>query len=106
MEDQKLVNLLENTSNKPSKFRTTNRVDMNYDASGTYNTNRQIRFKTSMLKPSLCNYRDAYIPVSGTIKVAQVVASGGNNSIEVAFKNCSPFTDYISQIKNTQIDNA
>ena len=79
---------------------------MNYDASGTYNTNRQIRFQTSMLKLSLCNYRDAYIPVSGTIKVAQVVASRGNNSIEVVFKNCSPFTDYISQIKNTQIDNA
>ena len=46
MEDQKLVNLLENTSNMPSKFRTKNRVDMNYDASSTYNTNRQIRFKT------------------------------------------------------------
>ena len=75
MEDQKLVNLLENTSNMPSKFRTKNRVDMNYDTSSTYNTNRQIRFKTWMLKPSLCNYRDAYIPVSGTIKVAQVVAS-------------------------------
>ena len=26
MEDQKLVNLLENTSNKPSKFRTKNRL--------------------------------------------------------------------------------
>ena len=50
--------------------------------------------------------QDAYIPVSGTIKVAQVVASRGNNSIEAVFKNCSPFTDYISQIKNTQIDNA
>ena len=26
--------------------------------------------------------------------------------ITVTFKNCAPFTDYISEINNTQIDNA
>ena len=31
------------------------------------NTNSQIKFKTSMLKSSLCDYNAAYILVSGTI---------------------------------------
>ena len=29
-----------------------------------------------------------------------------NNDKEVVFKNCAPFTDCISEINNTQIDNA
>ena len=45
-----------------------------------------------MLKSSLCDYSDAYIPVSGTITVAALAAGGGNNSIEVVFKNFPPFT--------------
>ena len=36
-----------------------------------YNTNSQIKFKTSMLRPSLCDYSDAYnILVKATIKIA------------------------------------
>ena len=31
---------------------------------------------------------------------------GGNNSVEVVFKGCAPFTDCKSEINNTQIDNA
>ena len=42
---------------------------MNDDARGTYNTNSQIKFKTTMMKSSLCNYSDAYILVKGTITV-------------------------------------
>ena len=34
-----------------------------------YNTNKQIRFKTSMLQSDLCDYSDAYIVVKGTINV-------------------------------------
>ena len=36
---------------------------------GTYNTNSQIRFKTSMLKTILCDYGDANILASGTITI-------------------------------------
>ena len=43
--------------------------------------------------------------MSGTITVAEVVAGGGNNGIQVVFKNCAPFTNCISKINNTQIDN-
>ena len=59
-----------------------------------------------MLKSNLYNYNDAYILVSGTITVAALAAGGGNNGIEVVFKNCAPFTDCISKINNTQIGNA
>ena len=59
-----------------------------------------------MLRSSLCDYSNAYIRASGTIIVAEVAAGGGNNNIELVFKNCAPFTDCLSEIKNTQIDNA
>ena len=38
--------------------------------------------------------------------VMELAAGGGNNGIEVVFKNCALFTDCISEINNTQIDNA
>ena len=38
-----------------------------------------------MLTSSLCDYSDAYILVSGTITVAEVGASGGNDNIELVF---------------------
>ena len=72
----------------------------------TYNTNSQIKFKTSMLRSSLCDYSDTYIIVSGTVTVAALAAGRGNNNIQVVFENCAPFTDCISEINNTQIENA
>ena len=102
--------MLENTPNQPTKFRTKNWVDINYDLRGTYNTNSQIKFKTSMLRTSLCDYNDAYILVNGTITIT---AAGDNDAARrldernrgVIFNNCVPFTDCVSEINNTQIDN-
>ena len=62
-----------------------------------------------MLKSSLCDYSDAYILVKGTITVnntAAACAAGNNDNIKVIFKNCDPFINCISEINNTQIDNA
>ena len=59
-----------------------------------------------MLRSSLCDYRDTYIPVSGTIMVAPFAAGGRSNNIQLVFKNCAPFTNWISKINNTQTDNA
>ena len=106
MEYKKIINLSGNTSCQPSKFRTKTWTEINDDARGTYSTNSQIRFKTSILRSSLCNYSDAYILVSGTVTFAELPADRGNNNVEVVFKNCAPFTDCISEINNTQIDNA
>ena len=111
MEYQKIINLLEKTLNQPIKFRTKNQVEINDDLRGTRNTNNQIKFKTSMLRSSLCDYSDVYVPVSGAITIA---GAGDNDAARrlngrnkgVIFKNCAPFTDCISEINNTQIDNA
>ena len=61
-----MIKLLDNTPNQPTKFRTKNWIEINDDARGTYNTNGQIKFKTSMLKSSLCGFSDTYILVRGT----------------------------------------
>ena len=55
------------------------------------------------------DYSDAYIFVKGTIAIAPVptpATKPNNNDKEVVFKNSAPFTDCISEINNTQIDNA
>ena len=109
MEYQKIANLLDNASNQPSKFRTRNWVEINDDIRGAYSPNKQIRFKTSMLRSSLCDYSDAYILVKGNITVNNTAADGAaanNTNKKVIFKNCAPFTNCISKINNTQIDNA
>ena len=49
MEYQKIINLLHNTPNQPTKFRTKNWVKINDKSRGMYNKDNQIRFKTSML---------------------------------------------------------
>ena len=65
MEYQKVINMLDNTSNQPSKFRTKNWVEITNDSCGTCNTGIEIKFTSSMLKSSLCNYSNAYILVQG-----------------------------------------
>ena len=106
MEYQKIINFIEKTPNQLSKFRTKNWVEINDDSCGTHNTNSQIKFKTLILKSSLCDYSDAYILVSRTITVAEQARSNPNNvDKKVVFKNGAPFTDCISEINSTQIDN-
>ena len=46
-----MINLLDNTSDKPSKFRTKNWVEINDDTIGAYSPNKNVRFKTLMLQP-------------------------------------------------------
>ena len=104
-----MANLLDSASNKQSKFRTRNWVEINDDIRGAYSPNKQIGFKTAMLRSSLCDYRDAYILVKGNISVNNTAAAGATaNNIgkKVIFKNCTPFTNCIIKINNTQIDNA
>ena len=48
MEYQKIINLLDNKPNQPSKFRTKSWVEINYDACGSYNTNSQIKINIIM----------------------------------------------------------
>ena len=108
MEYQKIANLIDDdASNQPSKFR--NWVEINDESRGAYNVNSQIKFKTTMLKSSLCDYSDACILVKGTISVNNTAAQGAavnSNNKKVIFKNCAPFTNCISEINNTEKVNA
>ena len=70
---------------------------------GVHTHNKQIKFKTSMLRSSLCDYTDAYILVKGNIIVNNTAAAdvdANNTNIKVIFKNCAPFTSCISKINN------
>ena len=64
-----------------------------------------------MLRSSLCDYSDTYILESGTITITGAVADDAAKQLDernkgVVFKNCAPFTDCISEINNTQLDDA
>ena len=62
------INLLDNTPDQPSKFRTKNWVGIIDDSRGA-STNSQIKSKASMIKSRLCDYSDAYILVKVAITV-------------------------------------
>ena len=107
MEYQKITNLLGNTSDKVPIFITKKWIevqDQSSNAENRYNSNKQIRFKTSMLRSDLCDYSDAYIVVKGNI----TVTNPDNDAYDkkLAFKNNAPFTSCISKINNILIDNA
>ena len=64
----------------------------------------------SMLRSILCDYSDVYILVSGTIIITRAGADDAGKLLDesnkgITFENCGPFTDCISEINNTQIDN-
>ena len=88
MEYQKIANLLNNESNKPFKFRTKNWVEINDDITDACSPNKQIRFKTAMLRFSLCDYSDAYILVKVN-NTAGAGAAANNTDKKVIFKNCA-----------------
>ena len=111
MEYQKIANLLENASNQPSKFRTKNWVEINDESRGVYTTGSNVKFKTTMLRSSLCDYADAYILVEEAITITGAADDDAakrldERSKEEIFKNCTAFTKCISEINNTEIDNA
>ena len=82
--------------------------DQSGSADKRYKPNKQIIFKTSMLRSDLCDYPDAYIVVKGNIVLTK---ANGRSTIDIrnrflAFKNNAPFTNWISKINNLLIDNA
>ena len=107
MKYQKITNLLGTTIDEIPRFITKKWVEV-HDQSGSaddrYKPNKQIRFKTSMLRSDLCDYSDAYILVKGTITVTN--PDNDEFDKELALKNNAPFVSFISKINNTLIDNA
>ena len=75
MEYQKIMKLLDDTTNQPSKFRTRDWVEINDESKVRYD-NSNIRFKTSLISSKLCAYSDAQILVKGTIAVPNTATPG------------------------------
>ena len=101
METQKIINLLNNTENKYSKFATKKWYIIDIESKSNYSHQNPIKFLTNSLESSLCDYSDAYILVTGDIAV-----TGGNNNTKVAFKNCAPFEKCRTEINETFVDEA
>ena len=105
MKYQKILNLLDDTTNQSSKFRTRNWVEINYESKGRYD-NSNIRFKTFMIRSNLSDYSNSHILVRGTITVLNTTAAGpviNDTNKKVIFKGCAPFSDCITEINNTQV---
>ena len=108
MEYQKIINLLDDTTNEPSRFRTRNWVEINDESRRKYDKSN-IKFKTSMIRSNLWDYSDAYIYAKGTVAVANTARAGlavNSANYKVILKSCTSSTNCIGEISNTQVDNA
>ena len=107
MEYQKITNLLRTTIHEILRFTTTKWVEVHNQsgrAHDRYKPNKQIRFKTSMLRSDLCDYSDAYIVVKGTITV--INPDNDEYDEELTLKNNALFVSCILKLNNILIDNA
>ena len=101
MDTQKIVNLLSGSDNGNLKFATKKWYIIDNESKGNYSHHNPIKFLTKSIEPSLCDYSDAYILVTGNINV-----TGGDVNTKVAFKNCAPFKDCRTEINDTFVDYA
>ena len=71
MEFQKIVNLLDTTSDDKDlpRFITKKWIEVYDQSERDYKVNKKIRIKAPMLRSDLCDFSDAYIVVKGTITV-------------------------------------
>ena len=102
MEHYEIPKLLNDST--ASKFLTTKWIKVNDLSSGQYYVNKNIRFKTYMLRSNLWDYSDAYIVMKETIYLLGAAANE-NDKVEknVAFENNDPFTSWISKINSALI---
>ena len=69
------------------------------ESKSVYSHENPIKYSTSLLESSLCDYSDAYVLVTRNI-----VDAGANNNAKVWFKNRAPFTKCRTEINWTFID--
>ena len=102
MEQYKISKLLNDST--ASKFVTKSLIKVKDLKRGQYSVSKNIKFKTSILRSDLCDYRDAHIILKGTIDLLAATGNKNNKAQKnVAFKNNSPIRSYISKIKSTLI---
>ena len=86
MEYQKIINLLGNIPDKVPRFITKKWIEVHVQCAETYNSNKQIRFKTSMLRSDLCDFNDAYIVVKGIVTISADERDKDEMDRQVIFK--------------------
>ena len=107
MEYQKIPNLLGKMPDKVPRFPTKKWIEVSDQSGRAYNTNKQIRFKTSMLRSNdLCNYSDAYIVIKGIVTVSGDERDSDEMNRQVILKNNAPFISCSSKINGVLVENA
>ena len=101
METQKTVNLLNGSDNENSKFATKKWHVIDTESKGNYSKDEETKFLTRSIESNLCDYSDAYILVTRSIKITR-----DNQNTKVAFKNCASFKERRTEITETFIDEA
>ena len=91
MEYQNIKNSLDNIPDKVPRFITKKWIEVHIQSGETYNTNKHIRFKTSMLRSGLCDFSDAYIVVKGIVTVSADERDRFEMNRQVILKNNAPF---------------
>ena len=98
MRYNKITNLLGKLDkDEIPKFTTIKWIEIFDQCNGTYNKNKDIRFKTNQLRNDLCDFNDAYIVVTGKITVY---------NRKVSFKNSAPFLNCTLRINSPLIEDA
>ena len=106
MEFQKLVNLLDTTSDDKDlpRFVTKNWTEVYVQSVKNYNVKKEITIKTPMLRSDLSDFNDACIVMKGIVAVTDPDNAKTNKA--AAFKNNAPFINCISKTNGIHIDNA
>ena len=95
METQKIINLL----NDESKISTKKWYAIDSQtAKGKHDQNNSIKVEIEYIKSNLCDYSEAFILVTGDIRVAV------NDNTDVAFKNCVSFYTSKTEINDAFVD--
>ena len=105
MESQKIINLLDHEDEDDPRFEIRKWYIVNDHNDGNYSQGDYVqsivKFNTEIVQPFLCDYSDAYILITGNIKV-----QNGNDATRVAIKNCHPFTRTSFKLNDEQVDTA
>ena len=104
-----IINLLNKSDTNSKHFATkkwyiiTDENNTNYGLNKDTGENNPdtIKYDTTVLKPNLCDYADAYILVDGTIR-----AAAANAAIRLTLKICAPFTKCNLEINDEHVDAA
>ena len=104
-----IINLLNKSDTNSKHFATkkwyiiTDENNTNYGLNKDTGENNPdtIKYDTTVLKPNLCDYADAYILVDGTIR-----AAAANAATRLTLKICAPFTKCNLEINDEHVDAA